>query len=414
MVRITNNLIVDHVLHNIQSGMRRVYELQNQLSTGKKFERPSDSPVDMSRAMRVDDQINKSKQYMRNLEVMEPILQQTDSVLAEITKQINSAETLAKQFLNASINENYELLASNMNENINAMIDLANTNYNGKYVFGGYNTTDVPFVREGDLIRYNGTDDILTADISENNSIEVSVPGCNIFTTHQILGGTEIGAKDFALTPEPTTNTFSITVGTAATVNITVGADISNITLQDIADQINTSGAEVTAYIKETDNGYRLKLVSNFVGEGGQVVLADTGADVSDGLLKKLGLVDDANQTAGIQNDYQSGVLDQMVSVYNKMKVNNTDLDQELTNIKTGRDNILLNYSKVGIMMQNIEQKQSMMEDINLKRQELLSSIEDIDYAEVITELNKEMMAYQAAIQAGARVVMPSLLDYLR
>ena len=412
-MRITNNLIADHVLNNIQKGMGRVYDLQNQLSTGKKFQKPSENPVDMSRALRVNEQISKGDQYSRNLEVMAPMLQQTDSVLAEITSQLNNAEVLAKQYLNASSNDNYDLLASNVNEIIDGVINLSNSNYNGKYVFGGFNTTNAPFTREGDLIRYNGTDDVLSVDISENNSIDVSVPGCNIFTTHQILGTNDIGTTNDVMMPEPTSNTFSITVGTKTAVNITVGTGTSDITLQDIADRINTSGAEVTAYIKESDHGYKLKLVSNFVGEDGEVTIADTGADITGGLLKTLGLVDDTNQTAGSQNDFSKGVLDKMVSLYNKMTNNNQDIDDELSGLDSGRDNVLLNYSKVGIMAQNVEQKQSLMVDMKLKQQELLSSIEDVDYAEVMTELNKEMTAYQAAIQAGARVVMPSLLDYI-
>ncbi|OGI07132.1 MAG: flagellar hook-associated protein 3 [Candidatus Margulisbacteria bacterium GWF2_35_9] len=412
-MRITNNLISDHVLNNIQKGMSRVSDLQNQLSTGKKFQTPSDNPIEVSRSLRVNDQVNKTEQYMRNLEVMQPILQQSDGVLSEITTQLNSVDTLTKQFLNASNNDNYELLASNMSEILDTVISLANSNYNGKYVFGGYNTSEVPFTREGDKIRYNGTDDVLTANISENTSIDVSIPGSSIFTTHQILGGSEVSSKSAAFIPEPSTNTFSIKVGNMAAVDITVNADTSNISLQDIADKINISGAEVNAYVKESENGYRLKLVSNFVGEDGEITLADTGADISDGLLNRLGLVDGANLTSGRQNNFNTGVLDQMVRIYNKMSVNDTDIDQELANMDLGRDNILLNYGKVGVMMQNIEQKQSLMTDMKLKQQELLSSIEDIDYAEIMTELNSEMVAYQAAIQAGARVVMPSLLDYL-
>lgn len=43
-----------------------------------------------------------------------------------------------------------------------------------------------------------------------------------------------------------------------------------------------------------------------------------------------------------------------------------------------------------------------------------LSGIEDIDLAEVIMNLQLQEVAYQGALSAGARVLQPSLLDFLR
>ncbi len=50
--------------------------------------------------------------------------------------------------------------------------------------------------------------------------------------------------------------------------------------------------------------------------------------------------------------------------------------------------------------------------DIEYKR--LLSNVEDIDLIEVIVRLKSQEAAYQAALAAGARLIQPSLLDYLR
>jgi len=43
-----------------------------------------------------------------------------------------------------------------------------------------------------------------------------------------------------------------------------------------------------------------------------------------------------------------------------------------------------------------------------------LSDVEDIDLPNTIMELNLQQTAYQAALAATARVVQPSLLDFLR
>ena len=43
-----------------------------------------------------------------------------------------------------------------------------------------------------------------------------------------------------------------------------------------------------------------------------------------------------------------------------------------------------------------------------------ISAIEDIDMAEVLVEIQSQEVAYQAALGATARVLQPSLLDFLR
>ena len=45
---------------------------------------------------------------------------------------------------------------------------------------------------------------------------------------------------------------------------------------------------------------------------------------------------------------------------------------------------------------------------------ELRSKVEDIDIAEAITEFMMQENAYQAALATGARIVYPSLIDFLR
>ena len=43
-----------------------------------------------------------------------------------------------------------------------------------------------------------------------------------------------------------------------------------------------------------------------------------------------------------------------------------------------------------------------------------LSGVEDIDLAEVILELQMQEVAYTGALGAAARVLQPSLMDFLR
>ena len=43
-----------------------------------------------------------------------------------------------------------------------------------------------------------------------------------------------------------------------------------------------------------------------------------------------------------------------------------------------------------------------------------LSEIEDIDLPKTIMEMQLQQTSYQAALAAGAKVIQPSLIDFLR
>jgi flagellar hook-associated protein 3 FlgL len=43
-----------------------------------------------------------------------------------------------------------------------------------------------------------------------------------------------------------------------------------------------------------------------------------------------------------------------------------------------------------------------------------LSQVEDVDLAQATMELSLQQVAYQAALQTTAKVIQPSLVDFLR
>jgi flagellar hook-associated protein 3 FlgL len=54
------------------------------------------------------------------------------------------------------------------------------------------------------------------------------------------------------------------------------------------------------------------------------------------------------------------------------------------------------------------------MLDLQLNLTRILSEEQDLDYAEAIMELKMEEFAYRTALAVGARIIQPSLVDFLR
>lgn len=77
--------------------------------------------------------------------------------------------------------------------------------------------------------------------------------------------------------------------------------------------------------------------------------------------------------------------------------------------------NKLLSFrSEAGAKVNRLELVQSRLGDMELNYTELLSENENVDMAKLIIELKNQENVYRASLSAGARIIQPSLVDFLR
>lgn len=85
-----------------------------------------------------------------------------------------------------------------------------------------------------------------------------------------------------------------------------------------------------------------------------------------------------------------------------------------LHNLSVTGDEVLSSRATNGARVTRLEMLESKMALLDIEYQRLLSNVEDVDITQVIVRLKSAEAAYQAALGAGARLIQPSLLDYLR
>ncbi|MBU3142349.1 flagellar hook-associated protein FlgL [Clostridium sp. CF012] len=86
----------------------------------------------------------------------------------------------------------------------------------------------------------------------------------------------------------------------------------------------------------------------------------------------------------------------------------------DLQGIKDSMTNILKLRTQAGAKQNRMESAENRNIEANFNMTEILSSVEDIDIAEKTMEYATMQTVYAASLQTSARVLMPSLLDYLR
>ncbi len=83
------------------------------------------------------------------------------------------------------------------------------------------------------------------------------------------------------------------------------------------------------------------------------------------------------------------------------------DLDGQLNNVLRVR-------ASLGARMNRVELTANRLDDDNVNFTNLMSKNEDVDIAEAIMNLMNEESVYQASLSTGARVIQPSLVDFLK
>ena len=109
------------------------------------------------------------------------------------------------------------------------------------------------------------------------------------------------------------------------------------------------------------------------------------------------------NATAAITPLTHAG---EAVTQANAIDIGMKALDSNLETIRSVRTDL-------GVRMSRVDEQQSLNENFNVRLQETLSGLEDLDYTKAITEMNLQMVALEAAQKAYTKTQSLSLFNYL-
>jgi flagellar hook-associated protein 3 FlgL len=188
--RVTQRMLTQTSLDYLQLGLGRLAKVQEQLSTGRILNRPSDNPTDVTAAMRVRDSIAQQAQYSRNAQDGKGWLSQIDSTLSGVTDTVRRARELALQGANSGAMgpAAREALATEVDELRNGLISSANATYLGRPVFGGVTSGSAAYDATGTYVGVAGD---VTRRVADGVTVQVDVDGRDVFGD----GGTSVFAE---------------------------------------------------------------------------------------------------------------------------------------------------------------------------------------------------------------------------
>lgn len=412
MTRITNSMLVKNYMTNTNRNLNNMQTLQNQLSSGKSINRPSDNPYKASRSMQLYTEIDANKQYNENIKDISNWLDTTDTALDQMNNVLSRMRELMVTAGNGAYGpDEKKAIQDEIKELQNQMCQIMNTNFDGAYIFGGTKSTSKPVM------------------IDENGQIAYCDKNGN--AVYKTNDGIKIGLKDSISSTDGKKNINSIEKrDDDILINVVDNTDPDN-PVESTIGPINMKKADGTLKTNEELENEMNAQLGDFPTDTSKKITStipsfntidqigsDLKVEVSQGVFIEYNInAEDILEFT----DSKTGEKINVVEVLNDI-IANLGEDGDVSQI-TGEgiskmdsiiSNLLQNRSKVGSMTNRMESAESKNEQENLNMTDILSKTEDIDFTEKMMEYAVMQTVYMASLQVSAKVLPTTILDYIR
>ncbi|MFN3604267.1 MAG: flagellar hook-associated protein 3 [Leptonema sp. (in: bacteria)] len=422
MNRITGIMQNQNLIQYIQNQKINMDQFQNQLATGQRILRPADSPSNAANQMFLRTRLNEINQFEKNAMESLDRWNLIDGQLSKVTDILQRVRVLAIQASNGIYQgdnafELKEAIASEIDQHLRALIDIGNSfDAIGRPLFGGFTVERKPFepivadieTPEGIKlenqivgVEYRGDIGKRLIEIEKDQYIDVNLPGNKVFW-----------GTNFTITGSVDTSGYLATSNQKFKIDgVEIQVQVGD-TIDDIIDKINKAGIEVRASKVGQDNLSLHTLTPH------QIWLEDIEGGT---VLQDLGLINPEQSSP--PNNYNPNAKIDGFSLFDVILKFRNDLlkgDQleisgmDIGNLDLALENILRYRSEAGARQNRLEEQIKKISWDKLFTTEILSKNEGIDYSETIMNLKWMENVFNYSLNVGARIIRPTLLDFLR
>jgi flagellar hook-associated protein 3 FlgL len=222
-MRLTTQATEQRRLSTLFRSQQRLETAQEQVSSGKRIHRPSDSPAEMAELLKARSGLGALARRDEGLKAALPGMKATESTLGDMASALRDVRTQTLQANNATATpEQRAALADQIGRLAIRIRDLANSSQNGQRLFSGTATGTEPFP-QADPVVYTGSPNALQVEVGEDATLASSITGDQLLNSRQ---GTDL-FKNLKMLEQ--------SVRTGSTAQITDGlkgvdADLDNLT----------------------------------------------------------------------------------------------------------------------------------------------------------------------------------------
>ena len=379
-MRVTTQMLTAYIKGDMARISEQLHKRQRMVSSGKRIHSAADDPVGMGKVLDYRQSLASIDQYLENINQAKLRLEFTNTVLEESASLLNQVKEIAIDESNGTF-DTRPTTAAEVRQIHEQLVDLANSKLGKSHLFAGHKTDVPPFAHHIGIDGGTaGNIEFGLADDATDTLIEIRNAGGTVVRTITLGDG---------ITPGSGGNTG---------VNSIVwdGLDGMGAALPDgdysFSITSRNAGVEVIDY--ETYNGDtgEIRLI---LGDGMDMVINADGIETFNDTFQQL-----AQLRQGLQNPIPDNGTPQ--------------IEATVSPLINAYDRVVQRATEGASRYKRLESYENQYGNLKLNLQDMLSETEDADIAEAIVEMQQLEVSYETSLATAARMVQPTLLNFLR
>lgn len=405
-MRITNSMMISTLLRNLNGNYAKLSKFQEQMASGRRINRASDDPVGIVDSLRLRNNLYELEKYKKNSEDAISWLDTTDNAMNASVNVLHRVRELTLQAANDTLTANErEDIAKEVRQLKAELVQIANTKYANRSIFSGTMTRTDAFDVNG---TYLGNTGVINYEISPGARINVNTNGQDAFG-HVEVPGVDTLQITSLFTDGDTINIFGQVFTMASAPANTFDGEFDGATAADqavrLAEAINRNSS-LSQRIEAVATGDSITF-TELKGKAAGINLTSDNYAVTGG--------GSVNVTQVTKSVVGLNVFQTIDSLLEELKADDAAaISSRVNNISDVMENQLRWRADIGARVNRLELAITRADELNFNMSGLLSQTEDVDMAELIIQLKVQENVYNASLSSGARIIQPTLLDFLR
>jgi flagellar hook-associated protein 3 FlgL len=392
----------------------KMNQLENKMGSQSKIKELRDDPLAASRSTRLQSDLFRIERFQKNIDMVKGSMSYTESRLTSYLEVLQRIRELSVQGANGIYSKDQMRdMAIEVNQLLEELVSIANSrNGLGNSIFSGFESHLEPFLvmrgrvdgSQGDFItalQYRGDIGKNMAEISKNTYVETNLPGNMVFWAENQHIYSNIDATTYQVQEDSTISMDGVAIQLKAGDNINA-----------IIHRINEAPIAVRAKLDPVKDSLVLETTTPH-----EIWLEDVD---NSKVLQDLGLIQAGKNSppynvAASADVFGGSIFDMVMTVRDSLYKGDSDgVNRGIGGMDLSIESITSTLAEIGAIDTRLT-KTAQRHDYELPEITRMNSEEvDLDLAQAITELKMLEYSHQAAMATSARILRPTLLDFLR
>lgn len=419
-MRISDLMISNNYLRNLNDIRDKISVFNRQILTGEKIEKPSDSPVDTSKILRIKSQLGQTSTYQKNIQNSLSFLNETSFALQSIQSEVQNIIGKITELKNPINQGNLELYADMIDNSLKIILDTSNSKVDGKYLFGGTDYSEKPFGISADNQSYQVNTDTsgkINVRLSQSIVQQINLPGADLFNTIVSSKGVFNKSDAIGTTTVKTFNVFD-TLGNQYQLETSFIKTAAN-TYQLNYDIFDGGGASIFTSTPGSKTLSFDSLTGSLLSVDGSVL--SKSFEVNDPTTKiqfridlsALSEVNSSSTSISLKSNQSMDIFNTLKKISDQLRNGILPSDEQISSIENFNARLTAKQSAIGNSINQISTIDDMLNQQNFNFQQAAQDVNGVDVAKTIIDLQNQDFLLQVSQKIAAKLLPQSLLDYL-